>query len=77
MLELSLYSRDGCHLCEFMMEELERLYGTRVCVKVLDVDSRDDWRQMYGLKVPVLSHLDQVICFGRLDRAALNAVLNG
>ncbi len=59
------------------MEELERLYGTRVCVKVLDVDSRDDWRQMYGLKVPVLSHLDQVICFGRLDRAALNAVLNG
>jgi len=60
-----------------MMEELERLYGTRVCVKVLDVDSRDDWRQMYGLKVPVLSHLDQVICFGRLDRAALNAVLNG
>jgi hypothetical protein len=70
-----MYSRDGCHLCEFMLEELERLYGDQLQVKVLDVDSRDDWRQLYGLKVPVLSYGDQVICFGRLDRAALRAVL--
>ena len=77
MIELTLYSRDGCHLCEFMLEELERLYGDQVHVKVLDVDSRDDWRQLYGLKVPVLSHMDRVICFGRLDRAALRAVLAG
>jgi hypothetical protein len=58
-----------------MLEELERLYGDQLQVKVLDVDSRDDWRQLYGLKVPVLSYGDQVICFGRLDRAALRAVL--
>jgi glutaredoxin len=77
LIELTLYSRDGCHLCEFMLEELERLYGTRISVTVLDVDSRDDWRQLYGLQVPVLSLGDQVICFGRLDRAALRAVLAG
>lgn len=77
MVELTLYSRDGCHLCEFMLEELERLYGAQVSVTVLDVDSRDDWRQLYGLQVPVLSYRDEVICFGRLDRAALRAVLAG
>jgi len=27
--------------------------------------------------VPVLSHMDRVICFGRLDRSALRAVLAG
>ena len=60
-----------------MLEELERLYGDQVRVDVLDVDSRDDWRQLHGLKVPVLSYMDRVICFGRLDRAALRAVLAG
>ena len=77
MIELSLYSREGCHLCEFMLEEIEGLYGGQVQVKVLDVDSRDDWRHLYGLQVPVLSHMDRVICFGRLDRSALRAVLAG
>lgn len=77
MIELTLYSRDGCHLCEFMLEELHRLYGAQISVTVLDVDSRDDWRQLYGLQVPVLSYRGQVICFGRLDRAALRAVLAG
>jgi len=77
LIELTLYSREGCHLCEFMLEELQRLYGARVSVNVLDVDSRDEWRQLYGLQVPVLSHGGQVICFGRLDRAALRAVLAG
>ncbi len=72
-----MYSREGCHLCEFMLEEIEGLYGGQVQVKVLDVDSRDDWRHLYGLQVPVLSHMDRVICFGRLDRSALRAVLAG
>ncbi|MCL4792813.1 MAG: glutaredoxin family protein [Gammaproteobacteria bacterium] len=75
MIELTVYSRDGCHLCELMLEEIARLYGARVRVTVLDVDSRDDWRQLYGLKVPVLSHMDREICFGRLDTAAMRAVL--
>ncbi len=77
MIELTVYSREGCHLCDFMLEELERLYGNQVRVIVLDVDSRDDWRQMYGLKVPVLSYMDRVICFGRLDQSALRTVLAG
>lgn len=77
MIELTVYSREGCHLCEFMLEELGRLYGAQVSVNVLDVDSREDWRQLHGLKVPVLCHGDQVICFGRLDRTALRRVLAG
>ena len=76
MIGLTVYSREGCHLCEFMLEELERLHSARISVTVLDVDSRDDWRQQHGLKVPVLCHGDQVICFGRLDRAALRRVVD-
>ena len=77
MIELTVYSRAGCHLCEFMLEELERLYGARVSVTVLDVDCRDDWRQLHGLKVPVLCHGDQEVCFCRLDRSELRRLIPG
>jgi hypothetical protein len=43
-----------------------------------DVDSRDDWRRRYGLKIPVL--LDEggeCLCSVQLDVEALQSCLKG
>lgn len=75
MLDLVVYSRRGCHLCELMLEELVPLCRDRATIRVLDVDSRDDWRQAYGHRIPVLCSGDREVSVARLDRDALLALL--
>lgn len=76
MLELVVYSRRGCHLCELMLEELVPLCRRRATISVLDVDSREDWRQTYGNRVPVLCVADRELSVAHLDRGALLALLS-
>lgn len=73
---LVVYSRQGCHLCEVLVEQLLPLVRNRANVEVRDVDTRDDWRDRYGLRVPVLECDGQTICEFELDPAALNAALD-
>ena len=75
MLDLVVYSRRGCHLCELMLEELVPLCRDRATIRVLDVDSREDWRESYGQRIPVLCSGDREISVARLDRDALLALL--
>lgn len=77
MLELVVYSRRGCHLCELMLEELGPLCRNQAVVQVLDVDSREDWRMAYGDRVPVLCSSGREVSVARLDRTALLALLEG
>lgn len=58
-----------------MLEELVPLCRDRATIRVLDVDSRDDWRQAYGQRIPVLCSGDREISVARLDRDALLAIL--
>lgn len=52
---LLLLGRPGCGLCEtFEQEFLARFGGQGHELEWVDVDSREDWRQRYGLKIPVL-----------------------
>ena len=75
MLDLVVYSRRGCHLCELMVEELVPLCRDRANIRVLDVDTRADWRAAYGDRIPVLCHGAREISVARLDRDALLAIL--
>lgn len=75
MLDLVVYSRRGCHLCELMIEELVPLCRDRATLRVLDVDSREDWRLAYGNRVPVLCAGGQELAEARLDRDALVALI--
>lgn len=50
-----MLSRPGCHLCEQVVAEVEPLcHAAGATLRVLDVDSRADWREAYGLRIPVL-----------------------
>jgi hypothetical protein len=69
---LVLLSRPGCHLCEEFADEL-RSWDRTVELEIADVDSRPDWRERFGRRIPVL--LDgqgEAICEGHFDPAALS-----
>ncbi len=75
MITLDLYSRRGCHLCEVMLEELLPLIRDKAEIVVHDIDSRQEWRDEYDIRIPVLEHAGQVISEYQLDRDALARVL--
>jgi len=50
-----LYSREGCHLCEDMIEQLQPYCNEyNFKVKIIDVDSSAQLQQRYGISVPIL-----------------------
>lgn len=70
---LVVMSREGCHLCEQMLEELAALEReARIPpVNVLDVDANPEWVRQFGLKVPVLLLDGSVICHYTLNSQEL------
>jgi glutaredoxin len=53
-MQLILYSKPGCHLCEGLQEKLEQIQGLSFELEVRDITSREDWFQAYQYEVPVL-----------------------
>ena len=68
---IDVYSRRGCHLCEILLGELEPLVQGRARIQVHDVDDREEWREAYGLRVPVVCCDGDEICQYNLDRRAV------
>ncbi|MBE9128160.1 glutaredoxin family protein [Coleofasciculus sp. LEGE 07081] len=53
-MQLILYSKPGCHLCEGLQEKLEQIQNLNLELEVRDITSREDWFQAYQYEVPVL-----------------------
>jgi hypothetical protein len=70
---LVVVSRDGCGLCDAMLDDLVELEGQYALPArtVIDVDSDADWVRRFGLEVPVLLLDGSVVCRYALDRAEL------
>ena len=77
MPQLDVYSRRGCHLCEVLVEQLLDTVRGRVEVVVHDIDSREDWRAAYDIRVPVVEFEGRFVCEHRLDRDAVERALAG
>ena len=75
MASLHVYSRRGCHLCEVLIEELVPLLRDRLRLEVHDIDSREDWRERYDSRVPVVEFDGRLVCQYTLDRDAVAAVI--
>ena len=55
MIEVTLYARKDCHLCDITQAELNELQSTIPHhVTVIDVDSDQKLRSLYGFNVPVV-----------------------
>jgi Glutaredoxin-like domain (DUF836) len=74
---LVVLSREGCHLCEQMIQELAELEGRgRIpVITLIDVDSDPELTRRFGLKVPVLLLDGSVICHYTLNSQELLRLL--
>ena len=52
-LRLTLYERDGCHLCDEARVLLDDMLGSRGYTRV-DIDTDDDLVLRYGFRIPVI-----------------------
>ncbi len=78
MIEFTVYSRYGCHLCEDLMQQLmllSQLHHFKVIE--VDVDSSPQLIEQYGSQVPVVTCGDEKICHYFLDQAAILQRLEG
>ncbi|GJL82337.1 MAG: hypothetical protein DHS20C01_19710 [marine bacterium B5-7] len=70
-----VYSRDGCHLCEDMLEQLHELQQTGNLhdhpIKVYDIDCDPVLLKRFNTRVPVLEFNGEFICEYFLDQATL------
>ncbi len=76
MPALQVYSRQGCHLCDLLVEELLPLVRGTLVVEVRDIDSRADWQTKYDVRVPVVEFEDRLISEYPLDRGAVSRLLD-
>ncbi|PSO51012.1 MAG: glutaredoxin family protein [Cyanobacteria bacterium SW_9_44_58] len=53
-MQLILYSKPDCHLCEGLQEKLEQVREVSFDLEVRDITTREDWFQAYQYSVPVL-----------------------
>jgi glutaredoxin len=72
MVEIKLFSRRGCHLCEVALEDMKRIAtASQISIKVDEVfiDGDPALESEYGFMVPVI-HVDGVMHgYGRIEEA--------
>ncbi|MDH5766323.1 MAG: glutaredoxin family protein [Gammaproteobacteria bacterium] len=77
MIEFRVYIRQGCHLCEDLLWQLEQIRGTCAFeIRPIDVDSDSRLIAQYGTEVPVVMYGDVKVCHYFLDKAAIEQILS-
>jgi glutaredoxin len=69
-IEVTLYTRKGCHLCEeakSQMVPLLREFGARL--REVDIDADETLRALYDVDVPVIFLGERKVAKHRLDLA--------
>lgn len=75
MPTLQVYSRQGCHLCEVLLEALQPLVGDRMAIEVRDIDTRPEWHDRHFLDIPVVEFEGKLVCRHQLDVTAVQELL--
>jgi hypothetical protein len=75
-IELTVYSRTYCHLCDEMIAGLRELQARfRFRVRIVDVDSDSELEARYGEDVPVVVHGARELCRHRLETSRVTDYL--
>lgn len=54
-LEVTVFSREGCHLCEAVVAEIKSIEGGAIGVTVVDIDTDRALQAEYLTRVPVVA----------------------
>jgi hypothetical protein len=77
MHTLTLYHRTDCHLCEDMLQDLQRMKtGLGFEISRVDIDTDPALKRRFNEKIPVLALGEDIICCHRLDERALRQALS-
>lgn len=78
-LELTLYSKRDCPLCDELRAALAGWDAGRGAYRltVVDIESDPALERRHGLRIPVLAHGETEICAGRFDPLPLEALVAG
>jgi len=78
VIALTLYSRPGCHLCDEMKTVINRVaQSTPLHLDEIDISSRADLEERYGLEIPVLFVAGKKAAKYRIGEAELRRLLVG
>ena len=75
MPTLHVYSRQSCHLCDVLLEQLQPLVAGVMTIEVRDIDTRPEWHEQHFLDIPVVEFDGQLVCRHRLDTEAIRELL--
>ena len=69
---ITLYTRNGCHLCEKAKDVIISLreifdFEYQEC----DIECSDVWTEKYGLMIPVVTINDREVQFGQVEKMVL------
>lgn len=75
-LDVVVYTRDGCGLCDEALELLERYARRRpLAIKTIDIAPSVDLTNRYGERIPVVLIDGKERFFGRIDEVLLRRIL--
>ena len=77
MRVLQVYSRQGCHLCDELIEALYPLVEGKLELEVRDIDTNRDWHERWFMDIPVVEYEGRVVCMHFLDQDAITGILRG
>lgn len=72
---LQVYSREGCHLCDDLIEELLPLIRGKLELEVRDIDRNPAWHERFWMDIPVVEFEGEIVCKHFLDREAITGIL--
>jgi len=77
--DLLLYYREGCHLCEDMIQLILPVLQSRtdISYEFRNIDLNPEWKNKFHTRVPVLFYRQQLLSEYFLDLALLEQHLNG
>jgi len=70
--QLTVYTRDGCHLCEALLEELDLFCSENAfSYQKVEISTDNQLEARYGTKVPVVEYQGNTLCEYFLDADAI------
>ena len=76
MKKLRVYVRQGCHLCERLLEDLLPLVRGRMLLDVADIDSQRTWQEKFDTQIPLVEYEGSFVCRYQLDVLAIRKILS-
>ncbi|KZZ85167.1 hypothetical protein AS29_007390 [Bacillus sp. SJS] len=72
-MNLTVYSREGCHLCEEAIQLVQELsHEIDFTFTIVDIHCEDALVEKYGLMIPVVEYAGKELAYGKIKKDFLS-----